>query len=430
MKLGSIPVAAAAILVSSVAAFADEPAAGGDQAAPAADQGPPPAWIDTITWGGHIEGGVTGNPGDPNDGVNFGHLFNDKANEFLLNQVLYTIQRAPDPKQPDWDIYFKVQGNVGSDSRYTHYIGQLDSVGHNTPFQLDIFEAWLGVHTPGLTDGGIDIKAGEYPTLEGYEVNDASANFFYTHSYAFNFGVPNKHTGVMTITHIIPEIDLYLGIDSGVNTTLGDGDVNNSPAFHGGVGLNLMDGKLTVLASTHIGPEGPNTLPKANEDFRYLNDIVVTYHATDALTLATELNWIRDDNLTGTSAVNGYGIEQYALYTVNDWLAVGMRGEFWRDDQGFFVAQYANNRDFLKVEKGLLTNLNPRSFVGGGRTTYTEWTLGANITPPLPEELQIFKGFMVRPEVRFDSSLSGTKPYIDSTKTSQVTIATDFIIPF
>ena len=30
-----------------------------------------------------------------------------------------------------------------------------------------------------------------------------------------------------------------------------------------GIGLNLMDGKLTVLALTHIGPENPTAEPAA-----------------------------------------------------------------------------------------------------------------------------------------------------------------------
>jgi hypothetical protein len=32
-------------------------------------------------------------------------------------------------------------------------------------------------------------------------------------------------------------------------------DNNDSLGFHGGVGLNLLDGKLAALATTHIGPE-------------------------------------------------------------------------------------------------------------------------------------------------------------------------------
>ena len=43
---------------------------------------------------GWIEGGITGNPDSPIDNHNFGHLFTDRANEVLLNQVSIVGERA------------------------------------------------------------------------------------------------------------------------------------------------------------------------------------------------------------------------------------------------------------------------------------------------------------------------------------------------
>ncbi len=46
-----------------------------------------------------------------------------------------------------------------------------------------------------------------------------------------------------------------------MNTTFGNGqgDNNGGAAFAGGIGLNLLGGNLTILATTHIGPETPDT---------------------------------------------------------------------------------------------------------------------------------------------------------------------------
>src|SRR5450755_19956 len=106
----------------------------------------------------------------------------------------------------------------------------------------------------GLTTGGVDVKVGQYVTLEGAEVINAPDNALYTHSYIFNFGIPFKHTGIMTTTHVNPMLDIYAGVDTGVNTTFGNhfncfncGDNNTAAAFHGGIGLNLLDGALTVV---------------------------------------------------------------------------------------------------------------------------------------------------------------------------------------
>jgi hypothetical protein len=444
MRVMTAILGAAVALLPVSWARAEEPAAAPE------DQGPPPAWADTITWGGHLEAGITANTQDPKDGVNFGHLFTDASNTPLLNQIMYTVQRPLDPKA-DYDLGFKFQPMVGSDARYTHFQGEFDETFHQSTVQIDIVEAWALVHTPWIGDGGTDIKIGQYVTLEGIEVIDPTGDFFYSHSYIFNFGIPFKHTGILAVSHVIPELDLYYGVDSGVNTSLGGGDNNNAAAFHGGVGLNLLDGKLTVLATTHIGPENPDTAffraanptVSPNSDLRYLNDIAVIWKITDDWTAMTDLNYIHDDGFDAT----GYGLAQYVSYNINDWLSAGIRGEVWRDNANFFVCQFGNNTDFVRAEKGEPTS-NPRSAVCGGAprdgTTYTELTLGVNIKPPVPDEMAMFNGIVIRPEIRYDQAYSGgsaacglntnsqpcTGPFIDSSKMSQVTIATDIIIPF
>ena len=180
------------------------------------------------------------------DGLNFGHLFTDKANRPCSIRCLLTIQRPLDPKATDYDFGFKVQGMYGSDARYTHYLGELDYI-INDWSQITPVEAWGIVHTPWLFSGGIDIKAGQCVTLEGAETIDPTTNYLYSHSYIFNFGIPLVQTGIMTISHVDPMVDIYLGVTTGVNTTFGNrqGDNNGAPAFMAGIGLNLLGRQLS-----------------------------------------------------------------------------------------------------------------------------------------------------------------------------------------
>ena len=53
--------------------------------------------------------------------------------------------------------------------------------------QPDIVEAYLNLHFPVATEGGLDLKVGKFVTLEGAETIDPRTNFFYSHSYIFNF---------------------------------------------------------------------------------------------------------------------------------------------------------------------------------------------------------------------------------------------------
>jgi Putative beta-barrel porin-2, OmpL-like. bbp2 len=426
------------------------PAASGTATTPAAPAAPAPAappagyWIDGIHIGLQIEGGFTGNPQQPNDGVNFGRLFDDRANQAQLNQVLLTVNKPTDPNATGFDWGFKVQGMYGSDARYTHFLGVFDQApGPGYENQFDVVEGDVLLHVPFPTAGGMDVKVGLYPTPLGYEVIDPSGNPFYSHSYIFNFGLPLKHTGILTTSHITPMVDAYLGIDTGVNTTFstGNGDENSAVAALFGFGLNLLGGNLTVLALSHIGPENSTRLLSpigfnADGYWRYYNDIVVTWKATDKLTLTTEANLVRDDfdgffvGKTRPSPVNAFGAAQYASYTLTDTVTLNARAEIYRDDSGFFVTAFPNNiglmnNNFVGGELGL----PGATSVGAGQpTTYGEITLGVTFKPSLPAPIT---GLLIRPEVRVDDALSGGHPFGGSMNArTQVTLASDFVLTF
>jgi hypothetical protein len=396
--------------------------------APAAAPAAPATWQSTITLGAQIEGGIVGYPASSNNsdnpnanGLNFGQLFTDRSNSFLLNQLLLTAQRPLDPKATDYDVGFKLQFMYGTDARYTHYMGIWNYVTSQR-MQFDLVEANVSVHTPWLTDGGIDFKIGAFPTPLGYEVIDASVNPFYTHSYIFNFGLPFKQTGAYAITHVNSVLDVYTGIDTGENTTFGPltGDNNNTIAGMAGINLTLLDGNLTVLALSHFGPENAvRAYPQANGYGRYENDAVVTWKATPALTFVTEGNWIHDDLFKA----DAYGAAQYASYVLNDHFTLNGRAEVYRDQNNFFVAAYPNSLGPINAQLGF-----PATLVTAAKaTTYSEVTLGFTYKPTLPAPVSTL---LLRPELRYDYALNGTKPYNGGKDSGAFTISADFVLGF
>ena len=390
-------------------------------AAPAA----PASWASGVKFTAHVEGGATFNPVEPDTGVNFGHLFTDKPSEGLLNSVALTLERDVDSSSKSVDIGFKLQGYYGSDARYTHFIGELDSDLKNNRNQFDLVEANITVHTPFLPSiikGGIDTKFGQFSTPLGEEVIDPTGNFFYSHSYIFNFGIPLKHTGILSIAHVTPALDIYFGSTTGVNTSFGRGGGYNDHNYHflGGFGLNL--GKLTVLALTHIGPEDLPGCCGAGVNVhslnRYLSDVLVTYKFNDKLTSITEFNYIRDD---GFSAAGG-GVAQYLTYVLTPEITAGIRAEVWRDNNGFFVAAFPENADFINASLGL-----PNNAFGGGVVTYGAVTVGMNFkVPHMPKMLD---GLVLRPELRYDRSLAGAHPFNGGTAIDQFTFGIDGVLP-
>jgi hypothetical protein len=153
-----------------------------------------------------------------------------------------------------------------------------------------------------------------------------------------------------------------------------------------------------------------------------LNDITTTWKITKAFTSITDLNLIYDDLLPAW----GYGAAQYFTYAVNDWLILGIRGEIWRDEEGFFVAQFRANNDFIHVERGDPVAPDPSTH-GGGKTTYLAITGGVTLKPPLPKP---FAGLLIRPEVRYDRALTNTNPFDQLTDRDQWTLGIDAILEF
>ncbi|HEY7581103.1 MAG TPA: outer membrane beta-barrel protein [Acetobacteraceae bacterium] len=404
--------------------------------APAAEAPAPGLWVDGIHLSAQLESGIIANPFRPATGLNWGQLFTDHANQVQLNQLLLTANKPLDPKNSDYQWGFKVQFMYGSDARYTQFLGELNRVDPNQRYQLDVVEANVLAHLPWLTEGGIDLKAGQYPTPIGYETIDPSTNPFYSHSYIFQFGLPFKHTGALATTHVDDVLDIYTGIDTGTNTTLGPlGDNNGAVGGIGGFNLTFLAGKLTILALTHFGPDDATRAlspigVNANGQWRFYNDVVVTWKANDTWTFVTEANWARDSYGFVGKPVNGFGVAQYVSYALNDTVALNARAEAWRDDNNFFVASFPPNNSFVRFEQGFPATVNTAP---GSNTTYGALTVGVTWKPEVPAPIT---GLLVRPEVRWDHAFTNNKPFNNNpplnTKgtPNSFTFGGDFVLTF
>ena len=429
-----------AVIALSMAANAEDakPADAAAAPTPAADAPPPGYYINGIHLGVQFDAGFYGNANNPQSGVNVGQSFTDRSNSILLNQALFTVEKALDKKATDYDFGFKVQAMYGTDARYTHFLNELSNVTSQRT-QLDIVEVAFLAHTPWLTEGGMDFTVGQYPTMMGFETIDPSTNPFYSHSYIFNYSLPFKHTGALAVTHVIPELDIYTQIDTGNQTSFGSpgGDNNGAIAGMVGVGSTLMDGNLTILALSHFGPEQPigmpgGTLPGggglANKYFRVYNDAFVTYKYDDKLSFTTEFSWVHDAlgyNTNGQKGADAYGAAQYVTYALTDTIALNARGEIFRDQNNFFVASFPNSLGPVQALGGRApATLLPAAITG---TTYGAITLGFTYKPAVPDTITTL---LIRPEVRYDGSLSGGKPYNDQSNSGAFFFGADVVLGF
>lgn len=491
MKWYYLPVVTAASLAAGMAYAADL----GKKKAPAVPP-PPPAWLDTLSVDGYVEGGVAVNFNQPFNKLNWGHLYTDRANWPTFNGAVLTVQRPLDPEAKGYDFGFKVQAQIGEDMRYNHIIGTSEYWIHDRT-QFGFLEANAQAHLPWqsyISEGGVDVKVGMFPTYNGAEVMYSKDNLFYSHSYIFNFG-PFLHTGAMVATHVRDWLDIYTGVTTGVNTFIGwPGDNNASASFHGGFGLNLLDGNLTTMAIVHHGPENPMqrgnpflpfspfpadpnwpalTWPNTNlacacnantANRTYIN-LTTTWKATENLTFITDMAYNRESGwnpisttgldantiaaLDGTFGTNfagaplkpqgadSYAIAQYASYKINDLFKVNGRIEYYRDNKNFFVAGFPGYFDLANLIHGFPCYScqfapNAPGVIGLSGTSYLALTAGVTITPEIPK-LPVISGLILRPEFRWDTTVNGANAFFDRSGNrvnSQGMFNMDVIIPF
>ncbi|HSZ50833.1 MAG TPA: TonB-dependent receptor [Caulobacteraceae bacterium] len=424
-----------AVLLSTCAAAALACGAAFAQQAspPATAQGPVATWLSSVLVDGRIQSGATFNPAGPVTGVNFGQLFTDKANQLVLNQFDLRAERAPDTGAGRADFGFAFEGFYGMDAQFTHFmgIGDQGSTGRNS---FDLLQANLQAFVPVTHAVGVEAKAGMFVNPVGYEQLDPRANFFYSHSYIFDFGLPWKATGVLTTTHLGSGVDVYLGYDTGANASVGPGGGYDDGRPHVLAGVAARLGETTIKAFTHIGPEdAPLALPPGISPYgklRFYNDLMVSGPLGPHLEGAAELNYVEDQGLHA----HGGGAAGYLTYQVSPRLSLGARVEAWRDAEGAFVASYPGNLDYLDQEEGL-----PNHAFHPGPATYGEATFGLNIRPgavPGADEVPAladspFGQLTVRPEIRFDRVLAGASGFgsYPGSARGQVTFAVDVVVP-
>jgi hypothetical protein len=372
-----------------------------------------------------VEAGITGDPARQSGNLNWGQLFTDRNNQLLLNQVLLTLHRDLDPKNPDFQAGLQLQAMYGSDARYTHCLGELDTTlaGRN---QLDIVQAALLLHLPVPASGGVDLTLGQFLSPLGYEPIDAAQNPLYTHSYIFNFATYFKATGVLAQWHATPVVTLLLDIDTGANSTFGrgDGDANAAAAGLVGIELSLLGDTLTIEGLSHFGPEDPASIvPNADRRWRVYNDLIVTYKPPGPWSAAAEAAWVHDAYGTAGRGADAGGVALYGARTLSDTVTLNARAELFRDDTGFFVAAFPGDLDYVRAELG-----QPNTAFGIGPATYGELTVGITWKPAgLPAPLA---GLLIRPEARTDGTLTSAKPFQGGRDRASVLMSSDIILQF
>ena len=159
------------------------------------------------------------------------------------------------------------------------------------------------------TAEGVTVTLGNFNTFLGYEVISPAANFNYSTSYMFSYG-PFSHTGAKVDFSISDDVSLMVGVFNQTDQT--EANYDRYTAF--GAQLGLYGQYLNLLAG----------------DEYFQLDYTGGFDLSDSFFLGI--------NATTATLAGDTGFAGVALYpqlTASDSFAIGLRGEFFSETDGF-----------------------------------------------------------------------------------------------
>ncbi len=347
-----------------------------------------------IRWEGWIAQGATLNTESPNNRSNFPVTFNDGSNEYQMNQLYLVAERAV--RKDAFSVGGRVDLLYGTDHRYTMARGlelerDLSPKWNSEDYGLSVPQGYMEVFAPYGT--GVSVKMGHFYTILGYETVPAPENFFYSHSYAMQYGEPFTHTGALAATEVGP-FKFQAGFTRGWDNWENNDD---EYGFLGGMNWTSYDERTSLALALHTGKEEGVLSPATNTRTTYSMVFSHDFYGPWSCVVQHDMGIDRHVIGNGDDA-KWYGVNMYLFREINECWKFGYRFEWFRDNDGTRV-------------------------VRGERADYYEMAWGLNYTPN--------DRLSVRPSIRWDwTGARGSHPYVDGTRDDQLLLDCDVLIRF
>jgi hypothetical protein len=352
-------------------------------------------WCDGISTESWLDQGATLNTLSPRNRINGPVVYNDRSNDYQLNQFYFRLKRDVDSESDAWDLGGRVDMLYGTDSIYTTARGlevndDLSPKWNAQRYGLAMPQAYMEVYAPW--GNGISMKLGHFYSILGYESVPATGNFFYSHSYVSQYGEPQTFTGLLGET-TLGDFTLQAGMVRGWNNW---DDNNNDLGFTGGIHWKSESERTKMSFCVYAGREQPDE----SSNVRMNYSLVFEEQISENWQYVIQHDYGSEPGAgVHGSVANWYGIDQYLFYKISDCWKAGMRFEWFCDLNGARVPGDTQTAD------------------------YFEWSTGLNWTPN--------ERVMVRPEIRWDwTGTPNFYPFGDGARSNQVLLDCDVVVRF
>lgn len=382
--------------------------------------------------GGWLQQGFTWNPSNPSNRQNAPVLFNDRANDYQLNQLYFYLAREA-VIDGTWNWGGRVDVNLGTDSRFVtvpgleeHHDRTAKWNGEGKQYGIAVPQAYAELATP-IGPLGSSLRVGHFYALGGYETFAAPENFFYSHAYTYLYGEPFTFTGAMLLAPLNDSMALGIAATSGW-------DVWDSSANEWGLRVGWMtksaDRRTTLAVTLHSGNDftGITTGSGPMDDSRHWASLVFKHELLPRAWYVFQADYGYQDsavvvlnqttNRLDFEAARWWGVNQYLTAELTDTWSAGLRVEWFRDEDNARVAVPVRfnpagptftGQDYVGVTAGF--NWEPHSNIRFRQEVRWDWSNVAS-NPAVP------------------GGQAGVRPFNDRTSRDQVTVAVDMVLLF
>jgi len=294
------------------------------------------------TAGGWLAQGFVWNPYNPSDRFNGPLTWNDRANEYQMNELYGFIGKAAKTDGCGWDWGVRTDAMYGTNYRWNTSAGFESHFGNGQFYGLAIPQLY-----GEIAYNNVSMKVGRFYSPVGYYVVGTANNFFPVLPYTFQYGEPFTHTGALATYKYSDALTLGGGITHGWDNS----DNTGNPHAGGLLTASWTIDEQRALAWVGVfGPE-PNfsgvnptsiisPLGTAGTGYtsRYLQTLVYTRKFSDDVmgVLQSDFGTQHDAVVAGQTA-KWYGLNSYLYWNMTCRTQWGLNGEWFRDQGGFRV---------------------------------------------------------------------------------------------
>lgn len=262
---------------------------------------------------------------NPRSGVNSLRIFDTDANDFNIHLFQLAFKKTPTTEGGLASLIgFGVKLDFGEDADI------IGSSGLGDPDdEFDLQEAYIHILAP--VGNGLNIYAGKFVTLAGYELIESKDNPNFSRSFLFGFAIPFTHTG-LRLNYGAGPVGLTLGVNNGWDNV---DDNNDGKTIESQVSLSL--GNASLYVTGYFGPEQD----QVDSDWRELITVVGMLTLMEKLTFVVDADFGWEQGVTNADlgldddSVSWWGVAGYIIYDINDIFRLALRGEYFDDSDGF-----------------------------------------------------------------------------------------------